>query len=102
MSKIKRIDIKEFREKGFLQEANRMFFHPLGLALEIEISDDGTESLGGVWDYRHDPEGMLFSEDAISSDDANNKKRNVDRERANHSENRVNSFGFIIQPVGKP
>ena len=58
---VKRIDIKEFREKGFLQEANRLFFHPLGLALEVIINEeDGSETLGGVWDYRDDPEGMFF------------------------------------------
>ncbi len=54
---IKRIDIKEFREAGYLQEANRRFFHPLGLALEITRHEDGTETLSGVWDYRDDPEG---------------------------------------------
>lgn len=63
---IKRVDIKEFREKGFLQEANRKFFHPLGLALEIIIEADGTESLGGIWDYRDDPEGMFFGPDMIN------------------------------------
>lgn len=66
MEKIKRIDIKEFREKGFLQEANRLFFHPLGLALEV-IVDDKTkdEKLGGIWDYRDDPEGMAFDVNMI-------------------------------------
>ena len=58
---IKRIDIKEFREAGYLQEANRQFFHPLGLALEVVLNEDGTETLGGVWDYRDDPEGIVFS-----------------------------------------
>lgn len=68
---IKRIDIKEFREKGFLQEVNRQFFHPLGLALEVVINDeDGTESLGGIWDYRDDPEGVFFGQDMISADKA--------------------------------
>ena len=69
MEKIKRIDIKEFRAKGFLQEANRKFFHPLGLALEIMINDDTEEeSLGGVWDYRKDNEGVLFGPNIISND----------------------------------
>ena len=36
---IKHMDIKEFREQGFLQEANRLYFHPLGLALEVRIND---------------------------------------------------------------
>jgi len=62
---IKRIDIKEFREKGFLQEVNRLFFHPLGMALEVIVEEDGTESLGGVWDYRDDPEGMFFAEELL-------------------------------------
>jgi 8-oxo-dGTP pyrophosphatase MutT (NUDIX family) len=61
----KYIDIKEFREAGFLQEANRRFFHPRGLALEVVVEDDGTERLGGMWDYREDPEGMLFGQDMI-------------------------------------
>ncbi len=69
---VKRIDIKEFRSKGFLQEANRLFFHPLGLALEVIINEeDGSEKLGGVWDYRDDPEGMLFGDDMINVEKVN-------------------------------
>ena len=63
--KINRMDIKEFREKGFLHEANRLFFHPLGLALEVEIDTAGNEKLGGIWDYRDDPEGITFAEGCI-------------------------------------
>jgi len=59
--KIKRMDIKEFRRKGYLQELNRQFLHPLGLALEVIIDDEtGKEKLGGVWDYRNDPEGLIY------------------------------------------
>ncbi len=88
MSKIKRIDVKEFRDKGFLQEANRLFFHPLGLALETiahwpeNVTDDEKTlykdnpvnhpkakwTMGGVWDYRNDPEGMLFAEGTIDKE----------------------------------
>lgn len=67
MVDIKTIDIKEFREKGFLQEVNRKFFHPLGLALEVIINDEtGEETLGGIWDYRDDDEGMFFGPGIIS------------------------------------
>lgn len=63
---IKRMDIKEFRKLGFLQELNRKFLHPLGLAMEVIIDEeDGSERLGGIWDYRHDPEGMFFGKDTI-------------------------------------
>ena len=56
---IKKIDIKEFREKGYLQELNRRFLHPLGLALEIRQRHDGTEILGEIWDYREE-EGYIM------------------------------------------
>ena len=66
---VKRVDIEEFREKGFLQEVNRKFFHPLGLALEVIVNDEtGEELLGGVWDYSDDPEGMIFVSGMISKD----------------------------------
>lgn len=67
---IKRMDIKEFRNLGFLQEINRKFLHPLGLAMEVIIDEDGSERLGGIWDYRHDPEGMFFVQGSIKQDRA--------------------------------
>lgn len=63
---IKRIDVAEFRRLGLLQEVNRLFFHPRGLALEINVGEDGIEHFGGVWDYRDDLEGMAFAENMIS------------------------------------
>ena len=71
MENIKKIDIKEFRAKGFLQEVNRKFFHPLGLALEIVITETGEELLGGILDYRDDQEGMFFGPPMISKDKIN-------------------------------
>lgn len=59
---IDRMDIAEFREVGYLQELNRGFLHPLGLALEVVVEDDGSERLGGVWDYRRHLDGMTYSE----------------------------------------
>ena len=60
VTELKYISVKEFREFGFLQELNRCFLHPLGLALSIEINEDGSESLGPIWDSREDPEGFCF------------------------------------------
>lgn len=69
MEEVKRIDLNEFKEEGFLQEVNRLFFHPLGLALEVIVDEDGNvERLGGVWDYRDDPEGIFFANNSLSSD----------------------------------
>jgi hypothetical protein len=63
MKEVNRIDVREFRERGYLQEVNRLILHPLGLALEVVIEEDGSEHLGGVWDYRDDDEGILFAGD---------------------------------------
>lgn len=90
------MDIKEFRQGGYLQEVNRQFLHPLGLALEVEIDDEtGSESLGGIWDYRDDPEGMLFADGMI---DLGKVKRIRDEKNAK-SGVRVELIGSVIQAV---
>lgn len=69
VNKVNYIDIKEFRELGYLQEVNRLFLHPLGLALEVVVdSETGECKLGGVWDYRDDPDGIVFGNDDGSYD----------------------------------
>lgn len=67
---IKKMSPREFRELGYLQELNRRFLHPLGLAIEIAIDKDGVERFGGVWDYRDDPEGLIFAPGVIDPDKA--------------------------------
>jgi predicted pyridoxine 5'-phosphate oxidase superfamily flavin-nucleotide-binding protein len=64
---IKYIDIKEFRELGYLQELNRQFLHPLGMALSVTVDEDGNEHLEGIWDYRDDPEGIFYDEKIAKS-----------------------------------
>lgn len=87
----KYMDIKEFRELGFLQEANRQFFHPHGLALEVRINQDGTEWLGGIWDSRDDPEGIFFADGMIERD----KIARVEDERERHRKARMAMFNDL-------
>lgn len=67
------VDSDWLRESGVLQEVNRQFFHPLGLAMQVGwCRHDGDNphapedctwpnmSYIGVLDYRSDPEGMFF------------------------------------------
>lgn len=92
-SDINRMDIAAFRADGYLQELNRRFLHPLGLALEVIVNDDGSEQFGGVWDYRDDPEGMAYGEvDAI-------KAARVDEIWASRQPAREASLGFMVQPA---
>ena len=117
MKKINYMDIKEFREKGYLQEANRRFFHPLGLALYIEQNDGNrfkvffyylkialkhlfnteTEIIAGVWDYREDPEGNIFDYKNSDNERIKNsiKKSNyIDGEIRTRIEIRTALFGY--------
>ena len=91
---VKRIPIDEFRRYGFLQEANRQFFHPLGLALEIAVDPEtGEEKLGGIWDYRGDPEGIIFAEDTIDSQ----KTKRVLRMQKRKAKLRKALLGYVYQ-----
>lgn len=93
MPEIKYMDVKEFRELGFLQELNRCFLHPLGLALEVAIEEDGTEHLGRIWDCRDDPEGIIFGE--ISTEKFE-QVRNLWNEKR---EVRYANFDYMVQHV---
>lgn len=92
---VKRIDASEFRDLGYLQEVNRQFFHPLGLALEVIVNGDGTAEFGGVWDYRDDQAGMAYMDGVI--DPA--KAARIQTERLARSTTRLAKFGYTVQPV---
>ena len=87
-------------EKGLIFEINRKVLHPLGLALEIEIDDDGKVVIGSIWDCRSDPEGVLFSPDAWQSG-----KEKIDKYMEDHGEQSLKTrqgiLGFIEQKEKK-
>ncbi len=96
--KVKYLNIKDFRENGYLQELNRRFLHPLGLALEIEINHDGTEILKGIWDYRKDQEGNVFIN--LTDKKSLEKFKKVEKEWKIKEKTRKKKLGFMIQPIG--
>ena len=96
------MSIKEFREKGYLQELNRQFLHPFGLALEIVIEPDGEEKLSSVWDCREDKEGIIY--DINNSDEERKakfkiKKENIENELKLRNIERKKTLGYIIEPI---
>ncbi|MCL5265186.1 MAG: hypothetical protein M1343_08355 [Chloroflexi bacterium] len=99
MGIIKYIDIKEFVDFGFLQEVNRQFLHPLGLALEVAVNDDGSMALGGIWDYQDDPEGMAFADEALANPAFKEKAERVRQFRMQKAETRLPALGYVVQPV---
>lgn len=101
MSAVKTITAREFYEAGYLQEVNRQFLHPLGLALCISIDDADPEDAGefsSVWDYREDPEGMTFGgPDDYGLDQV--KALRVARDLEAHEGARRAMFGQVVQPL---
>jgi len=92
---IKTIAISEFVNHGYLHEANRQFFHPLGLALSIYENDDGVQVLDRVWDDRDSPEGFTFHTSTLDK----MKAHLVETEQKKKHAIRKKHLGYIIQPV---
>lgn len=95
----KKMNIKEFKDFGYLQELNRRFLHPLGLALEVAF-DQKEEKwiLGGIQDHRE--EGIYFGfEDYNGKEkrEALEKYSNVEHENIKRKEERINELGFYIE-----
>lgn len=95
---IKKMSAEEFRRGGYLQELNRQFLHPLGLALEIVIDGDTGEavSFGQIWDYRNDPEGLVYGENVKL--DVNAAAR-IWFEQIHKSISRMARLGYVQQPI---
>jgi hypothetical protein len=99
---LKIIPVKEFRELGYLQELNRQFLHPLGLAISIIQYEDGSEGLGGIWDYRNDPEGIIYD---INNSESERKERFLKNKKFiqeqfdKYSPEREKLFGTNIEPI---
>jgi hypothetical protein len=94
MGEVKRMTVKEFRDRGYLQELNRLFLHPLGLALGVVVQG-GHESFGTVWDYRDDPEGIVFD---ILGKRERVKAETIAAERAEKAGVRAARLGYVVQP----
>lgn len=57
---MKYMNLDLFQQDGYLQEVNRLFFHPLGMALEFTRTANGEVYFSGIRDGRDDPEGIIF------------------------------------------
>ena len=90
---MKKMSVQEFRKIGGLQEINRCFLHPRGLAIEVIIEDDGSERFGDVWDYRDDPEGIFYGEAMIDK----NKIKIFENLYNSKKDNRKSIIGSTIQ-----
>lgn len=81
----KTMALAEFIDRGYLQEVNRQFLHPLGLALALgrpeHPEDDPDGWTVSVWDAQDDPEGWIFSGPAAGDEEFERKAFEVNVER---------------------
>jgi hypothetical protein len=97
MSKRRNMKAKEFREKGFLQELNRQFLHPMGLALQV-VADENGEVIGfGDVTCTDDEEGMKFQD--LSDRESHDKAAYVEKYQYERARKRSNALGYITQPL---
>lgn len=97
-TEISRMSVHEFRHLGFLQEVNRQLLHPCGLALEVIVDAGGNERFGEIWDYRDDPEGILF----LQAPDAEKAARVAEEADCHAAFRQAMLEGHVIQPIGVP
>ncbi|MFW6079564.1 MAG: hypothetical protein ACODAE_08085, partial [Gemmatimonadota bacterium] len=95
------LDLAEPMASAYIQEANRTFFHPLGLSIAVRVDDDGL-ALAGMFDCRHDAAGIVYGDDGDGERPHERFRRaalvrNLRRRRAPR---RIAECGFIIQPSG--
>jgi len=98
----KTLSVKEFRQLGLLQEINRRFLHPRGLAMSFELNDDGTESFGVIWDCRDDPEGIIYNlrdSDKERLQLFRNKRVSVTALLKSLSKSRIKELGYLVEPI---
>lgn len=84
--------LKEIEDSGVLQEVNRQFLHPLGLALCVTYLGGNPAKLE-MLDMRQDPEGWIFDEVSIE------KAKKVELELMKRAGPRMKAIGAIVQPL---
>lgn len=98
------VDLAAFLERGFLQEVNRQWFHPRGLALSVRTKEDGSQHLE-LLDDSDDREGWIFDWQGMSAEeraDSRDKARRVEVSDAHRRPYRLAVLGFWEQPIPEP
>jgi hypothetical protein len=84
------LSAKELRESGLLQEVNREFLHPLGLAAEVDLETGVIR----IQDHRDDPDGVIFGAGVL--DTAKYERFRTFQEQRHAA--RREALGFVLQP----
>lgn len=100
-SKLKKMTIKEFREQGYLQELNRQFLHPLGLAIAVNIDEAGNETIQTIYDFSDDPEGIYFGDSVVTQKTFKDNAVLIGADLFCKKRERIKARGYVVQPYGE-
>lgn len=91
------LPLKTLRDDGYLQEANRQFFHPLGLALAVIMPTKAGEPPASlvVLDWRDDPDGGRFTD----GDSLTEKAAVLEGIATARVQARLDALGYWVQPT---
>lgn len=97
------MDPDEFIRQGFLQEANRLFFHPRGLALMMLVCPSETRhiGIGAVLQDKTDPLGFTYGTLTVTRAEAQARADRVEAALHDYFRARVNVLGSAIQPLAQ-
>lgn len=87
-------------DSGLLFAINNQLLHPFGMAIAIKINDDDTKEFGGIWDYRSDPEGLLYDDETLKSG-IEKLEKFMEEFGTDKLQQRMDSLGFIVQEPEK-
>lgn len=94
-----KMSIKEFVNEGYLMEANRIFFHPLGLALTvIKDDEDGSVKFADFIQESTAKSGIFFPEKSFTEDKLKKLRKIVHIKRL-MAKRRIMELGYVIQPI---
>ncbi len=92
------MDEEQFVADGYLLEANRQFFHPLGLELVAQVGDKRLQLR--VQDCRELSAGLLFRccDDEELREDRMRKVARVGCAWETRAQRRLARYGWVVQP----
>ena len=100
------LDSVALADQGYVQEANRRFFHPLGLHMAVQIVTDDPDSPFQirVMDCRNVIAGVVYApaEDACESSVRSRREKAIDRQWTRRAAVRRHRTGIVRQPVNAP
>lgn len=92
---VKFMNLQEFVDFGLLQEVNRQWAHPRGLAFAVACDENMQPLYLLVQDRRTDSEGVIYDSSTLDVD----KACRVRDDYVARGLIRIRALGFVVQPI---